>query len=286
MADLSKELPLESLSDESWFADKNARKAKVVSRAPSNNAEKSLYRQMAWVNNNTDHLGDILRFLNKFEVVATPDTAEKQHFNAGNKTNLMQKLRAVSVSNNNNAAYLRLAKDFGYEAADEFENGVSEDMSMDESTANKMDKIAKKHAAKAEKFRQAPYQKRTVAPQSHQYPQQTAQQYPQMFPQTSQYGHPMFTPQQYPQAPQQYPQAPLQYPQAPQQYPQAQFSRFPPFGVPGAPGRGRGHGGGINKTNSICKDCKGIGHWGGDAECPWTAPNQLALTQPKPPGTN
>ena len=255
MADLNKKLPLESLSDESWFADKNARNAKVVARTPSNNAEKSLFRQMAWVNNNTDLLGDILRFITKFEVDANVDTAEKQYFSATNKNILMQKIRGISVSNNNNAAYLRLAKDFSYEAADEFETGVTDDVSMDETTASKMDKIAKKHAIKGEKFRQAPYQKRSSGQNHQQQYSQQAQQYPQQYPQQyhqqvqQPYGQPMFSQQQQQQ----------QFP-----YPQMPFSRqnfFPAFGGPGGSGRARGHGGGINKTNSICKDCKGIGHW-------------------------
>ena len=256
MADLNKKLPLESLSDESWFADKNARNAKVVARTPSNNAEKSLFRQMAWVNNNTDLLGDILRFITKFEVDANVDTAEKQYFSATNKNILMQKIRGISVSNNNNAAYLRLAKDFSYEAADEFETGVTDDVSMDETTASKMDKIAKKHAIKGEKFRQAPYQKRSSGQNHQQQYSQQAQLYPQQYPQQyhqqvqQPYGQPMFSQQQ--QQQQQFP------------YPQMPFSRqnfFPAFGGPGGSGRARGHGGGINKTNSICKDCKGIGHW-------------------------
>ena len=248
MADLNKEMPLENLSDESWSADKNARNAKIVARAPSNNAEKSLFRQMSWVNTNTDHLGDILRFIKKYEVVATPDAADKQYFNAANKSILMQKLRAVSVSNNNNAAYLRLAKDFSYEAADEFESSASDDVSMDESTASKMDKVAKKHAGKAEKFRQAPYQKRPAAPQVQQptFPQQ---QYPQQ-------QHPQ---QQYPQHPYTQPMyAQQQFPQPQMQFPRPQ-NYFPAFGGPGGSGHRRG--GGFNKTNSICKDCKGIGHW-------------------------
>ena len=160
MADLSKPLPLEKLNDVSWNADKSSRQAKVASRNPSNNAEKSLFRQMSWCNSNTDHLGDLIRSINGLEIVATPDTDQKKHFNQGAKDNIIQKLRAAAVANNNNAAYLRLAKDISYEAADEFEEGNVEDVSLDESTASKLDKIAKKHAGKSDKSRTQPYHKK------------------------------------------------------------------------------------------------------------------------------
>ena len=60
MADLSKELPLEKLNDESWAADKSTRKAKAASINPINN-------QMAWCNTNTDHLGDLIRHFGCFQ---------------------------------------------------------------------------------------------------------------------------------------------------------------------------------------------------------------------------
>ena len=53
MADLSKELPLEKLNDESWAADKSTRQAKAASRNPVNNGGKTLYHQMAWCNPTT-----------------------------------------------------------------------------------------------------------------------------------------------------------------------------------------------------------------------------------------
>merc|ERR1712096_170404 len=48
MADLTKELAVEKLNNESWTADKIARMARVASRNPTSNAQKSLFRQMAW----------------------------------------------------------------------------------------------------------------------------------------------------------------------------------------------------------------------------------------------
>ena len=61
MADLTQELAVEKLNDESWTADKITRKARIASRNPVNNTQKSLFRQMAWCNDNKDSLGDLLR---------------------------------------------------------------------------------------------------------------------------------------------------------------------------------------------------------------------------------
>ena len=37
-----------------------------------------------------------------------------------------------------------------------------------------------------------------------------------------------------------------------------------------------------NKKNSVCKDCKGKGHWSGDPECPKVKDGSVPLFQPKP----
>jgi len=305
MADLSQELPFEKLTGESWAADKAARGARVASRNPQNNSEKALFRQMGWCNTNMDHLGDIIREFKKIEVVATPDTAQVKHFNAGNKDAILQKLRAAAVSNNNNTAYLRLAKDFNYQAADEFEESNCEDSSLDETTAKKLEKIAKKHAGKTEKDREHPYKKKP------QYQQYTSPQQQYTSPQQQHFmpaHHFTSAQQQYmPPLQQQY-MPPLQ-----QQLTPGVMNQFPPMqpgsqamqgfhnmqqgsqamqGVrppmvplfqPGSAGRGSG----FNKTFSKCRVCKGLGHWGGDPECPYTISGAPALLGPQtaPPGT-
>ena len=119
MSDLTKELPVEKLSNESWVADRAARQARVASRVANTNQQKSLFCQMSWCNTNTDNLGNLLRFVKNIEVVATAE-ANKTHFNAATKKSLIEKLRAASISNNNNTAYLRLAKDFDYEVYNEY----------------------------------------------------------------------------------------------------------------------------------------------------------------------
>ena len=61
MSDLTKELPVEKLTEESWTADKNERRAKIASRNATNMNEKSIFRQMGWSNTFTDQSGDIIR---------------------------------------------------------------------------------------------------------------------------------------------------------------------------------------------------------------------------------
>ena len=286
MADLTKELPIEKLTGESWAADKAARGARVASRNPANNSEKALFRQMGWCNTNTDNLGDIIREFKKMEVVATPDTNQLKHFNAANKDTILQKLRAAAVSNNSNSAYLRLAKDFNYQAADEFEESNCEDSTLDETTANKLEKIAKKHAKSDKEREYQPYRKKQYNPHQQQY-----------MPLQQQYMPPQ---QQYVSPRQQYMPPQQQYMPQQQQYMPGAMNQFPPMQqgsqamqgvrapmVPLFQSGSAGRGNAFNKTYSRCRVCKGMGHWGGDPECPYTISGVPALMppQPAPPGT-
>jgi hypothetical protein len=246
MADLTQELPFEKLTGESWAADKAARGARVASRNPQNNSDKSLFRQMGWCNNNTDNLGDVIREFKKMEVVATADTNQLQHFNAANKNIILQKLRAAAVSNNNNSAYLRLAKDFNYQAANEFEDSTCEDSTLDLTAAKKLDQIAKKHAGKLDKDREYhPYKKKQqqyVTPQQQYVPPQQ-----QFMPPQQQYVPPQ---QQYVPPQQQY----VQQQQYVPQHGAMQCVRSPmvPLFQPGPAGRGNN----FNKIYLRCRVCK------------------------------
>jgi len=306
MTYLTAELPLEKLDDESWAADKAARRARVASRNPSSNGEKSLYRQMAWCNTTTDNLGDLIRDVRKLAVDDTVDANHLKYFNADNKQVIMEKLRAAALFNNLNTAYLRLAKDFDYAAADEFEEEASDDVTLDETTAKKLDRVAKKHA-KPDKPKLHPYMK------GQQKKNQSVQNSQDCMPSQQSYGafmQPQMMPSQQPQMflPQQ-PQMPCQmmmhydprmmpqnvtnrhqfmFPHVPRY--EASIHQFPPMqGVANVQqsnntGRGRV----INKAHCICKVCNGLGHWGGDPECPYTIQNPSTdgvTYQPTPPGT-
>ena len=103
MADLTKSLKVEEMSRETWEADKSARQYRVASRRPANNPEKSLFRQMTWANRHTDTL-----VVNELTVIDTPDVqGGAKFFNTSNKDSLIQKLRAATIINGNNVAYLR-----------------------------------------------------------------------------------------------------------------------------------------------------------------------------------
>ena len=108
MADLTKSLKVEEMSRETWEADKSARQYRVASRRPANNPEKSLFRQMTWANRHTDTLGDLIRMVNELPVTDTPDVqGGAKFFNTANKDSLIQKLKAATIINGNNVAYLR-----------------------------------------------------------------------------------------------------------------------------------------------------------------------------------
>ena len=272
MADLTQELPVEKLNEESWAADKNERRAKVASRTPTNSNEKSIYRQMGWSNTFTDHLGDVIRQVKNLSVDNKADSADEKFFNEGQKKAIIEKLRAAILANNKNAGYLTLAKDYGYEAADDFESNNSGDITMDDSTATMVDKFAKKYAARAEKSKRSPYKR------SNSYNNAATQSYkfaPQPY-----YGQPTYQ-QQY---------AFHQMPMAHNMSPLPTVSSFPPQyrGSP-FPGKGRGQ---VDKRFSVCKNCKGLGHWGGDPECPWSRPGlglvgqSAVMQESKEPGSD
>ena len=271
MADLTQELPVEKLNEESWIADKNERRAKVASRNPATANEKSIYRQMAWSNVFTDHLGDVIRHVNSLSSDDKADTAGERFFNEIQKKAIVEKLRAAILANNKNAGYLMLAKDYGYEAADDFEGNNSGATTMDESTASLVDKFAKKYANKVEKTRRSPYKR----PRS--FNQSSAPSY-QVAPQPY-YDQPMYQQQQ------SFHQAPMPH----QVTPMSPIPTFPPQHRGFAfPGRAKPHG--VDKRFSVCKNCKGLGHWGGDPECPWSRQGfasigQPVMPEPKPPGS-
>ena len=126
-----------------------------------------------------------------------------------------------------------LAKDHGYEAADEFE--CSGGSAIDESTASMVDKIAKKYGVKSDKSRRSPFKKPSSAghlsAQNFQFMQQ-----------------PFYGTSMHQQQPQMFPQMPIMpsIPSFPPQYRGSSFS-------------GRGRAQGVGKWFSICKDCKGLG---------------------------
>ena len=213
MSDLTKELPVEKLTEESWTADKNERRVKIASRNAVNMNEKSIFRQMGWCNTFTDQLGDIIRHVKALSLDDKPDTAEEKFFNASQKQAILEKLRATVLANNRNSGYLALAKDYGYEAADDFESSNSSEITMDESTATMVDKIAKKYSAKIEKSRRSPYKTPNHSGRAQNY--QFMQQQPF-------YEAPMF--QQHQQVFQQQPQM---FQQQPQTFQQVQS--FPSF---------------------------------------------------------
>ena len=152
---------------------------------------------------------------------------------------------------------------------------ANNDLIMIEDTAKQMDKVAKKYADKVEK--EVNYkQKNRPRP------------YPFMAPISMPGMQPPFMPQQQQQFPAVANMPSLQPPFIPQQQFPAMVN-MPTMQPMFQPGRNKY----IDKSNSTCRVCKGLGHWGGDPACPYTiqAPATsykapLASRQPPPPGTN
>ena len=244
MADLNQPLKMEALNDLSYENEKQIRCMKISSLPNSQPAEKSIKRQMVDNNEARNGLEFMLRKINKTTAVAGN---VENSFHIECKQMFQEKLRASLLQNYEAKAFLKLAKDVSYEAAEAFKNGgKSEDPSEDDNLKKRIEEIKKLYGGKGQKgqFQQNSqyYQPRPYYQQQHLQPspQFSMQQFQQPG-QVQQFPHPMQQMYGMHQSPPN-----LFYPR-----PRNRFSRPP-----------------IDKTNSTCKACSGIGHWAGDAQCP------------------
>ena len=145
MTDLSKALKVESLDEASYENDKHVRTNAIASLPSSSPAEKSLHRQMVDNNLARNSLETILRHVNTIN--PSPGDAENI-FNANKKKKLQEDLRAALLQNYECKAFLKVAKQYGYQAADEFKEGNrADDNAESEEMKKRMEEIRKNYAS-------------------------------------------------------------------------------------------------------------------------------------------
>ena len=148
MADLSKKLAVEGLDSTSYKADVVRQRTKIAGRTVTNNYEKGLVRQYTEINEMRDIIEDTLRQVNTFKAIDGTDTDK---FTATTKGQIQKKLRNMCLMTYQNKAYLKVAEDFGFDAADEFKEEESDDISADGEINVCVEKIAKKYESKGKK---------------------------------------------------------------------------------------------------------------------------------------
>ena len=295
MTDLTKPLKVEEMDMASWSNDKGRRANQLASLSVNSLSEKGLVRQLQDNNSARDYLEELLLRINS---VLTEAGTDKTKFTVDTKLEIQKNIRGALKQNYEQKAFLKLAKEDGYEAAEEFKSSDPDDKTMDDDLKKRVEEVKKKYGTK---------HKYAIQPKNHSFPKQQRSYQPPAgyqfspFPVPNQFSQPAvpsnpfgmynnFAQQNFPQ----------------QNFPQQQL--FNPMGmgfmgtqqVTGNMTRPRGKPP-IDKTNSTCKACHALGHWAGDAGCPMSGfprapnmnrsfqvpPNQLMLaapgTQPPPP---
>ena len=293
MRDLSKALPIEELDEESRQQGRSARAAKVAAMPVSTPTERGFQRQYSDINKARNLLEDLL-FLTKKADEIKIDGEDK-------KKSIVEKIREGIHSTHEQEGFLQLANEFNYDVAEEFRAMDSGNDEFGEETKKKLAEFKKglKNVAPRTKPQGKnnwkPYLRGNPAPVYYSSePQGTT---------TRSYISPPYGGQQ---------AFNLQQSNVPSQGWQQNPYMLPSI-VPGMQQQARGDGMGrfpkyqgrqMDKTNSTCKACLGVGHWAGDRECPMSgfrgvsqqqqgsqlqqgskAPALSLTFQPPPPGT-
>lgn len=143
MADVNKQLQCELETENEWQIRQDKRVLKLSSMPTTTPQEKSLFRQVKDIISYTTKLEKVLRELIGIETTA--NVGEAKNFTDTVKKNMIQQQRLLLTEMYKREAYLQLAKDVGYAAAEEFEESDANDTMLDEEKKKKYDKIKEKH---------------------------------------------------------------------------------------------------------------------------------------------
>ena len=248
MTDLTKALKVEEMDLASWSNDKGCRANQLASLSASTLSEKGLVRQLQDNNSARDYLEELLLRINTVLIEAG---TEKTKFTADTKLEIQKNIRGALKQNYEQKAFLKLAKDEGYEAAEAFKSSDPDDKAMDDDLKKRVEEVKKKYGTKP---------KTTIQPKNHSFPkQQISYQLP------GYQSSPFSIPSQFGQ-PAAYSNPFRMFNNFPEQNPMGMgfMGTQPLTGNMSRPG-GRPP---IDKSNSTCKACHAMGHWAGDAGCP------------------
>ena len=225
-------------------------------------------------------LEEILLKINSLKCVT--DKA-RDNFDADNKLDLQKIVRAALKQNYEQKLFLKVAKEHGYEAAEECKGNEMEDGAMDDSMQKRYADIKKKYDTKtAQPYRSTSFKKRQPGnQQAPAYPVPMQNQFVQQqgFPTLPGLmgSFPGMQSQLGPFPVMQSQLGQMMRPQVPN------MSAFGQFQQPVPRFRARQP---FDKSNSIWKACQGIGHWAGDRICPlsgFSGNSQVGVSSPRLP---
>ena len=269
MADITKQLQCELETENEWQIRQDQRVLKLSSMSTNTPQEKALFRQVKDIVSYTTKLEKVLRTLMGIETTANVGAAE--NFNDTVKKNIIQQQRLLLTEMYEREAYLQMAKDVGYAAAEEFVGSDSKDTMLDEERKKKYDEIKKKHA-KVDKNKEPKYKMRDNNWKFQKGYGGLNAKYPyaydgQNFGMMKSFSVPYGNMQQFGSMGAQHTVGPQQIIGAQQVGPAGGYmptyrpwKNFAPKYMATSNQQ--------KKANSKCRACDGIGHWQGDLECP------------------
>ena len=153
MADVTKQLQCELESENEWQLRQDRRVLKLSSMPTSTPREKALFRQVKDIISFTTKSEKVLREL--MGIQTTAEVGAGKTFNDTVKKNIIQQQRQLLREMYEREAYLQMARDVGYAAAEEFigSGSDSNDTMLDEEGKKKYDEIKKKYAKVEPKYK-------------------------------------------------------------------------------------------------------------------------------------
>jgi len=246
MRDLTKARGCEGVSDADWELEKNRRILELSALPCGSNQEKAIHRQVTDNVNTRNAVEELLRTLAPCKT--SPNQGQDVYFNDTIKDKCVKILRAKHADLVDQRAYLDMAKEVSYEAADEFKCSRETECGLDDEAKKKYEEIKRKHTPRANKASGTGYKfKKAFKPY----------QYGGNWGPVGSY----YAPGGY---------AMVNAPMIPNQMGMGMMGMMNNNARPALPRFPRNHPKPIDKTNSTCKACNGIGHWAGDHDCPLT----------------
>ena len=144
MADLSKKLKMEDLDDQSFVNDQQQRLNFIASMSKNSPADKSIHRQM---NDNNIARNFLEKMLRKVNTINPTAAGNPNTFGQDEKKDLQEDLRAALLQNYECKAFLKVANELGYQAAESFQKASnSDDSAEDDQMKKRLEEVRKLYA--------------------------------------------------------------------------------------------------------------------------------------------
>ena len=142
MSNLTKPLKVEELSGGGYSLDRRRRAGKLAKMAAETMADKCILHQLKDNNTGRDFLEEMLLKINSISV---EEGENVNKFNTEKKSEMQKLLRAALNHNYGQKVFLKLVRENGYEAAEEFKTLNQDNNAIDENMKKKVKEMRKKY---------------------------------------------------------------------------------------------------------------------------------------------